>query len=342
MTEVHVWREMVSEVYRPGRWLGLSVGTVFLLIGAVGGLGIGGLWPAGAAGWIVGLGAAVFALLGVVVFGTILGGVLRPARVRHASPDVLPNVSTEPVSLAGSVVHGRLTHELSEEAQAWQFRPAGHLWRNDKRFLFGFGAPFLLFFAGLLTWVFHTQQNIASWFVSAAYAIAVTALCGGSAFLLIGMMMRSGYRRLCRLSIPRDGSDLELDSPEEPKLEQADLLEGLTWVLLGATKRQRLTIPRALVQAVQLCPWKFVLAGSGQRQITWAVQGLIVLASSGTEYRRLPILLTGDCVGAARLMQRLAETLRVPYLFSADAAGWRTETARAKTRPSLRAGGMMT
>jgi hypothetical protein len=41
---------------------------------------------------------------------------------------------------------------------------------------------------------------------------------------------------------------------------------------------------------------------------------------------------------AARLMRRLADVLSVPYLFHADAAGWQQEEARAKTRPPLSSG----
>ena len=70
-----------------------------------------------------------------------------------------------------------------------------------------------------------------------------TAVCGGSAFLLIGLIIRSGYRRLSTLTIPRDGNDLELESAEAPKLEKADLADGLKWLFIGETKRQRLTIP---------------------------------------------------------------------------------------------------
>jgi hypothetical protein len=50
-----------------------------------------------------------------------------PAHVRHAAPGVLPNVPQEPVVCEGSFVHGRLTHELWEDARGWQFRPAGRL-----------------------------------------------------------------------------------------------------------------------------------------------------------------------------------------------------------------------
>ncbi len=163
-----------------------------------------------------------------------------------------------------------------------------------------------------------------------------TAVCGGSAFLLIGMLIRSGYRRLSVLTIPRGGNDIELESAEPPKLEKADLAEGLKWLFIGETKRQRLTIPRELIVAVQLCPWKF--ATTTER--SWAAQGLLVLVSLDTVvYHRLPLLLTNDFVGAAQFMQGLARTLNVPYLFCADAAGWEAEEIRAKGRPPLRVGG---
>ena len=48
-----------------------------------------------------------------------------------------------------------------------------------------------------------------------------------------------------------------------------------------------------------------------------------------TGYSRQPVLLTSDFVGAARLMQRLAMALDVPYLFCADAEVWKAENNRA-------------
>jgi hypothetical protein len=39
-------------------------------------------------------------------------------------------------------------------------------------------------------------------------------------------------------------------------------------------------------------------------------------------------------------MQRLAETLDVPYLFCADREGWEAEELRATQRPPLKVGGM--
>jgi hypothetical protein len=342
MTDITAWHEVESEVYRPERWFVLSVGTLFLLAGAIAFLTIGGVGPPGLRFWVAMLFTGVFALMGGTLAASALGSFISPARVHHAALDVLPNVPKEPVLCEGSVVYGRLTHELSEDAQGWQFRPAGHLWRSVKGLLFGFGIPFLVLFSGLLTWIFHSQLKLGGWALSAACGIFVAAVCGGSAFLLLGMIMRTGYRRLSRLTIPGNGNDLELDSPEELSAEEADLTVALRWVFLGETNRHRLRIPRDLVVAVQLCPWKYVVGDRYSRLTTWAVQGLLVLASSEeAAYHRLPILLTSDFVGAARLMERFAHTLQVPYLFCADAKGWRVEKLRAKGRPPLRIGGSL-
>jgi hypothetical protein len=168
----------------------------------------------------------------------------------------------------------------------------------------------------------------------------VTAVCGGTAFAALYFRLRASYRELSRLSIPRNGDDIELDSPEEPDWEKAGLAEGIEWIFLGGTKRHRSTIPRALVVAVQLCPWKIVIQGPRAKLCGWAVQGLLVLASpQEAAYHRVPLLLTLDFVGAARLMRRLANTLNVPYLFCADAEGWKAEEIRAKKRPPLEVGG---
>jgi hypothetical protein len=339
ISESRGWPEVESEVHRPGCWLVLSVSTVFLLIGAIGFLTIGNAVPPGVPFWIAKLGTAAFALLGGALLACVSGGIISPARVRHAASDVLPKVPHEPVIREGSVVHGRLTHELWEDAQGWQLRPTESLWRDDKRFLLGFGIPFLVAFSMLLAWVAHSQWSFG-WPLSVACGAMITLVCGGSVFLLIGMVMRSGYQRLSRLSIPRNGDFLELDAPQQPGLDRADLAEGLKWLFQGDAKRQRLAICREVVKAVQLCPWKLVVAGGGGRQITWAVQGVLVLDSPDEEtYCRLPLLLTSDFVGAARLMDRLASTLNVPYLFYADVEGWKAEELLARGRAPLRCGG---
>jgi len=332
------WPQVESEVHRPGRWLALSVGTLFLLIGGVGISTIGNLVPPGVPLWIAKLGTVVFALLGGVVLAWAVGSIILPARVYHAAADVLPNVPKAPVIREGSVVHGRLTHELWEDAQGWQFRPAEVIRRNDRGFLLGFGVPFLTAFSVFLAWVAHSRWNFG-WPLSVVCGTVITLVGGGSTFLLIGMMMRSGNRRLSRLTIPRHGDNLELDSSEEINPAKVDLAEGLKWLFQRGSKRQRLAIPRELVTAVQLCPWKFAVTEGIGQQITWAVQGLLVLACPGEEtYCRLPLMLTSDFVGAARLMGRLASTINVPYLFCADAEGWKAEELRARERTPLRIG----
>jgi hypothetical protein len=207
----------------------------------------------------------------------------------------------------------------------------------------GFGIPFLIGFSGILTWVLHSEMHSAGWLVSAACATIVTAACGGFVVVLIAMGLRSGYRHLAKLTIPRGGNSLELELAEAPDWQKADLAEGLKWWFLADTKRQRLSIPLEKVVAVQLCPWEVAVLMPRRRSTMWAVQGLIVLsASESAVYHRLPVLLTGDFVGAARLMQRLAHILQVPYLFCADAAGWKAEEMRAKNRPPLGVGGWQT
>jgi len=327
--------EVESEMFVPGRRFVFVIGAFFLAVGIAGLVSVDRLAPRPAFPiWIAYAFAATFALFGVIPLGWSLKQWLRPPRVRHAGPDVLPDVAGEPVPREGSVVHGRLTHELVDDGQGGrQFRPAVQLERNDTRFILGFGIPFLSLFAGLLARKFHDDFD---WAMAATLGIGATLLCGGTALVLIATLMRASYRRLGRLDIPAGGGDLQLDVPEEPNVDRADLAEGLRWAFVGDTKRQQLTIPREMVAAVQLCPWKFRTNSS----TTWAVQGLLVLAPAADGRRhRLPLLLTSDYARAARLMHQLAQTLEVPFLFHADAAGWQAEEARSKTRPHLKCGG---
>ncbi|MGQ0637134.1 MAG: hypothetical protein ACT4QC_21205 [Planctomycetaceae bacterium] len=340
MPEGSGWQAVESEVHAPGRWHVFAVGLLFLLIGAIGFIWALYLSPDKPV-WIPCLFFSVFALFGGATWAWAVGRIIAPSRIRHASLDVLPDVPQEPVIVEGSTVHGRLTHELVEDSDHWHFRPVPRLWNNSRRLLLGFGIPFMTFFAGLMGWVFHTQHNLA-WPLAILCGVMATVVCGGSAGLLIGLIIRARYRELCCLTIPRNGDALELDSPEEVDPDRTDLAAGLKWVFQGQTKRRRLVIPRELLRAVQLCPWNFDMGGSGHRSSTWAVQGLLVLASlEKGVYHRLPLLLTSDFVGAARLMQVLASALDVPFLFCANAAGWKAEEIRAKKRPPLRSGGSM-
>lgn len=335
------WQEIDSQVHLPGLWLSFLVGSVFLLFGILTILVVASHPQPGIPAWVWWL-LGTFIVMGAMVLTIAVSGVVRPASIRHARCDSLPNVPLEPVIVEGAVVHGRVTHEVIEDVEGWRFEPARRLWRDDKRFLFGFGIPFLALFATILTWVFHDRFNLV-WPAAILCGTFGTVVSGGSAFLLVGMILRAGYRRLCSVSIPRSGGPLEVDAPIEPDTPEVDLTNGLKWMFLGDVERHRLVIPRELLKAVQLCPWRFVVKGGAGKTSTWAVQGLLVLASAEQgDYHRLPILLTSDFIGAARLMQLLASTLHVPYLFCADAEGWQVEELRARKRPPLRAGGIHT
>lgn len=295
----------------------------------------------GVPNWIVALGAGIFAAFGAIILAIGIRNVTDPVCVRHATLDTFPDVSSEPLLREGSVVHGRLTHELTQGNQAWQFQPQKKHWRNDKRVLLGFGIPFLTMFSGVMSWIIQHEVNALGWPASIACGISITLLCGGSALLLIGLFLRASYRRLCWLNIPKNGNDLELDAPEEVDLGETDLAAAVKWLSIREINRHRLTIPRRLIRAVQLCPWKFTLGNSAGKSTTWAVQGSLVLKSPAEDTCcRIPLLLTSDFAGAAGLMQRLAATLDVPYLFYADAAGWQAEETAARQRPPMRIGGM--
>jgi hypothetical protein len=318
-------------------WL---VGGFFLLAGVFGSLFADQIARRGDSVWVVRGFFGVFGLLGALALIAPIRSLLRPVVVRHAAADVLAGVPREPVLLEGSTVYGRLTHELARNDVGWLFRPRPQVRRSDTLWLVGFGVPFLVVFAGIMAWVFHRDRVAGGWGAAVAGGIAITLVSGGVAYFLIGMLMRAGYRRLCHLNIPQNG-DLKLDAPRLPEGAGADLAAGLNWILLGGTERQQLTIPREVIAAVQLCPWEFVAGRHGATNVL-AAQGLLVVANPAEPgvYHRLPILLTGDLSGAARLMQQLAEVLQVPYLFHADEQGWNAEHLRAKDRPPLTIGGV--
>jgi hypothetical protein len=333
------WREVESEVYSPLRWVGLIALSAFFLIGVIGFVTIGQTAPAGRERWIARVVMGGFALLGGMALPSAVRRVFWPARVRHAAPDVLPDVPPEPVLFEGAVVRGRLTHEIVEDSDGWQLRPSSQVQRDDQRFLIGFGVPFLILGAGVSSWIFGAQFNLRGWVPAILSGTFVTLACGGTVLYLIGMMMRAGHRRLSSFRVARNGNDVELDLVESLDPQKIDLSAGLRWVFVGDTARRRLAIPRELLKAVQLCPWKVATRG----EIAWAAEGLLVVANPSTEkYVRFPLLLSSDFAGSARLMQQLAAVLHVPYLFCADAAGVEAERIRAQNRPPLQCGGTMT
>ena len=291
----------------------------------------------GAMASLVRIGAAVFIVFGAIPLAWTIRNAVWPTYVRCASADARAGVPTEPVVDEGAIFWGHLTHELSEDAAGWSFCPARRRARAQKVALISFGVPFLVGFAGLLTWVFHQQFRLGGWALSAGLATIATSVCGGTPMLVLAALLRTANQRLCTLTIPRGGTDLELESPSRPQIVRGDLANAADWFFSTDSTRS-LKIPRQSVLAVQLCPW---ILRTLSEQFA-AVQGLLVIASPDQAgIQRIPLLLSGDMIGAARLMEKLAAILAVPYLFHGDAEGWNAERLRANTRPELRTGGFM-
>ncbi len=337
------WAQAETTVRRPGRAAAVMISVTFLIVGS-GGLvwGESEFADDGAEIWIPRALFGGFTLLGGLAFLAALRAVTSSVAVRHADASVLPDVSPEPVISEGWIVHRRLTHELTDTSQAWQLTPRQSLWNSNKRFLIGFGIPFSVLCVGVLSWIVHSQEIFPGWALSVLVAGVVTAVCAGSALVLIGFLMRAGYRRLCRLSIPSDRGELELHAPAALDLECQNPAQALGRLLRGPTQFSCRHIPRERVIAVQLCAWYYEINSSSGKTSALAVQGLLVLSSEEpTGYVRVPLLLTTAAADAAQLMQQLGQLLGVPFLFHADAAAWRAERQRSKARPLLRSGGIM-
>jgi len=96
-----------------------------------------------------------------------------------------------------------------------------------KRFLFGgLWIPFLILFSGLIGLGFSSNCNIAGWPVSAVFGTIVHSGLLWEINLFANWHNNAvpGYRQLPKLTIPRDGNDLELESAESPTLR-----EGRFW-----------------------------------------------------------------------------------------------------------------
>jgi hypothetical protein len=345
MPSTTAWREVESQIYRPGLW-GLLVGSGFFFV--VGGFSflIPDDAPDGGNLWIIyslRLGAIA---IGIAMLAWAAKCRFYPASIRYADPSVLPNVETGPVIFEGAAVHCVVTHDLVETDDAWKLLPSSRYRRRDKAFLFGVGIPMLLLLCASLTWKVHTDMNIEK-----EDAQGLFAALGANAPIMVGgawpifcfyMMFRCAPRKLSKLIIPKNGSSLELDELAWPQPQKSGL-EWIKWGFLykGDNRRKRV-IPREILAAVQLCPWTYRNKLSEGPTVGRAVQGVLVLKTPDHGgYQRLPLFLTWDYLGAAKLMQHLAQVLQVPYLFYADAAGWELEEERANNRPSLRMGGMM-
>jgi hypothetical protein len=332
--------EKESQIHLPGRWILIGIGATFLLFGAMGFFVKVAVDPKVGPIWILYVISGGFCFLGAIAVVVASSQLLFPSRIKHFESDQFANVPHEPVLLEGSMVHGRLTHELVESEEHWELRPQIRIWTQDKRFLLGFGVPFSLVFSGILSWAFRVQMGAPNWPIAIAGAILLTLFCGVGTFTLIGMLIRASYTRLSRLRIPKDGSDLELDSVKGPDEKNLDLLEGLAWALVDTGERERLKIPAESLCAVQLCAWQHQVGPRHSVSTTSAVQGNLVLEAGG-EFARVPLLVTADFAAAARLMHDLAEVCIVPFLYHASKEDWQAEKERARTRPTLKTGGSM-
>lgn len=332
--------ERESVIHLPDRWIFLCIGSTFLLLGAIGFFIKFDVAPGAGPKWVAHLMLAGFVLMGTLATVLPLSQILFPRHIRHFESDQFRSVPREPFLIEGSTVHAALTHELAEVDGAWVLRPPTRLWIQHQRVLLGFGVPFLCIAAGLVSRALRMQMGAPNWPVAIAGGFMITILCGGSAFLLIGMLIRASYLRLSRLKIPKDGSDLEFDAASLPDEKKIDSLAGLAWALVDSGQRKLLKIPRESLRAVQLCAWLHQVGPRYSVSSTSTVQGNLVLEADG-EFARVPLLVSGDFVRAARLMHDLAAACEVPFLYHATKEDWQAEKARARTRPPLKAGGSM-
>lgn len=286
--------------------------------------------------WLFYLIPGLFIFLGVA--GAIQLGqkIIWPAYIQHTSQELRPDLAWAPVVWEGQHVIGRATHELIQDHEGWKYGLSRKMIFGDKLIVFGFGIPFLIAFAALLSWMFYQNERMPLP-TAIASATAITVFCGGTSLLLIGLLIFGHRGRLCLMSIPNNKSLVEVEfSPKtNPKTT------AITDLLLGKPERIQLRVRRDQIDAVQLGPWNYVAGDSSEKTRCEAVQGVLVLRDmESDEFQRLPILLTMDYREAAQLMGNLATTLQVPFFFYADAQGWQSELRQTQDRPPLKYGGV--
>ncbi len=326
------WLEMESEIHVPGMPLPLLGGVLLTIFGAIGTV-IYYPWT-GPASWPANVGyglpiSGALVALGLLCFASWLHNRSRPDRIRHARPEAFPGISDEPVVTVHPTVIGRLSHELVETHHGWEFRGSGQLAQQDVFYFIGFGVLFLL----AMIWPLGSAMGVA-WGIA-----ALLPMTAGLGFVfIIALALRSGYSALSRCVVPRDGGDVEIDLVKFELSENPNPGEALQVLFGGNAKREIRTIPRVSIAAIQACPWKLVIGDQRDQLTVMALQGVLVVRGSAG-FERLPLMLTGDFRGAARLLQRVAEVLEVPYFFHGDVEGWNEELSRAQSRPRLKAGG---
>lgn len=264
--------------------------------------------------------------------------IIWPAYIQHTSQERRPDLAWAPVVWEGQHVIGRATHELIQDHAGWKYGLSRKMVFGDKLIVFGFGIPFLIAFAALLSWMFYQNERMPLP-TAIASATAITVFCGVTTFLFIGLLIFGHHGRLCLISIPNSESLVEVEFSPKTNPKTA----AITDLFLGKPERIQLRIRRDQIDAVQLGPWNYVAGDSSEKTRCDAVQGVLVLRDmESDEFQRLPILLTMDYREAAKLMRDLAVALQVPFFFYADAQGWQAELHHSQDRPPLKYGGVST
>lgn len=267
--------------------------------------------------------------------------VLASFSVRHAGPEVLADVPREPVIREGSFVTGRVPYKLIEESDGWEYRPNVGRMESTRLAAWGLMVPLVMMLSVMASVFLHEgmRDKGMSWPVAIAGGIALGFLGGGFGILLFRGILKMQYELLCRLRIPREGGDLELDLPKEPKEPAVTRMEALKWAF-GTWPREVMRIPRSSVRGVQLCFWRFKMRAQLETSITFGVQGVLALREGEEgEYVRVPILLTADFAAGAQMMRKLGDLLAVPFLFCVLPEDVEVGVKRSKERPALRTGG---
>jgi len=335
------WPVIQSKIHVPGRWVLLTVGTIFLLAGLAGFTAPSIQVPPALLAWFPKL---FFALLGTLGGLTLLLDILKhvPSRtIQHALPEMYPGLYPEPVLRPGAIVYGHMTHELSDQPDGWQYQPRYKIISSSQRCLTGFGILFLIVFAGLISWSQPFRAHF-HWTLSVLLGVSITLVGGGTVLAIAWQIIQRTADDLCLLKVSSDEKHMELIVPASFRLTDADSFQDVVRVATDPSGRHCWKIPLKAVLGIQLCPWKYCMDSADGKTTTWAVQGLLVVSrNQAAPFLRIPILLTGDFVEAARLMEQLAEKLGVPFLFSGDAAAWKAEALRARKRPPVQGGGIL-
>ena len=155
--DIRNWKETRSRGHHPALEFVSLIGSVFLATGIAGFPGFSNAPDTQA--WFDKPFFGSFFAVGAVVLAFVVRWRYWPGQVRHAACAVLPDIPLEPVIPEGSRVHSRLKHELCESNGGWVLRPDESVWHCEKRFLVGFGVPFLTLVSGLLTGVFTCRKS---------------------------------------------------------------------------------------------------------------------------------------------------------------------------------------